>query len=277
MLLIIVPNPRQRITQTNIAAGRPSTTFGTQVTCGAQHTLSAAYADILTTTYDSYEIIIVLSNTWTSNTQTDMLVNLYKGDAGAEQPFIMGLLAGWAGDPGANGDAAKRYRFPLFIPAGTRISAKAQGFIASDTVNIAIFVRGGGAPQGWVGTGVESLGINTSTSLGTSITGGTTSEGTFVNIGTSKYRYGFVYPILQGTISDTGSNNGIISLDIGVGGAAIGGLGDGTFYIAMSNAERHHSITEGCYCDIPAGTLLQLRAQGSGNSETYDTAIYGVY
>jgi hypothetical protein len=274
---IFQPRPKRRQVTTNVT-GRPSSSaFGTVVTAGGTaHTLGSSFTDLITPAHDVYELYIFISDTFTSNTQTDALVNLYIGSAGNEVLFIEGLLAGWCANLNGGTLNSKRYRFPVFVPAGTRISAKSQSIVASKNVDVAIYAAGG-KPSGWVGTGVETLGLNTASSQGTSVTPGTTSEGSFTSIGTSGKHYGYVFPMVQGTLADTGVSNNVIALDIGSGGTVFPDLED-LFHHMTGSTESGGNLTEGAFCDIPSGTALQLRAQISGSTaEAVDCAIYGVF
>lgn len=97
------------------------------------------------------------------------------------------LLTGAASAYGTNGSPPAQFYFPLRIPAGTAILARASTNNATvGTVGVAW--QGVGRPKYPEsirrGSYVESLGVTTATSSGTAITPGTTSEGTAVSLGT---------------------------------------------------------------------------------------------
>jgi hypothetical protein len=84
--------------------------------------------------------------------------------------------------------------------------------------------------------------------------------------------------MIQGNLADTTMLNNWIAVDIGVGGAVLGDLTN--FLFACTTGEQTSTPEGGMgrFTNIPSGTALQLRAQGSGTStEPQDYCIYGVY
>ena len=276
--MLLHPFPRSYGYQSNLEqSGRPSTATrqGTTVTGGVSHTLGDFTEIIASTDFDVRRVRIIPNSTVVSNTDTAMLLNLYVGAAAAEQPWIMGMLAGWAAHwtIGQNSNR-KIYDFPLYLPAGTRISAKAQGQIASNIVTVAIELFGGGDGQ-WAGSGVESLGVLTASSTGTAVTPGTTSEGAFTDIGATTKRIKYILPQVQGN-ADTSLVAQSQLMDIGASGALIPGL-EG-FWQYNYTFEYNTIISTGRYCDIASGVTLQLRGQSSSNdAEAKQYCLYGVY
>lgn len=270
--------PQSRgVLRTYNASGRLTSTFGTNVAAGGTaHTLSASFVVLFAaTTYDTHWITIIPHNTASSATRTDSLLNLYIGSAGNEVVFIPNLLTGWCGSFGGFVEG-RAYRFPVYIPAGSRITAKSQALIVSDAVYVWVVLEccTGLLPN--CGRAVEALGINTGSSIGTSVTGGTTSEGTFVDIGTTTRDWKFVTPGVQGTLADTVMADESLHLDIGVGGSAYRGLDDFQFFKTFQ--EKSYQEFPGRYCQMPTGTALQLRSQSAGTTpEATDMALYGVY
>jgi hypothetical protein len=257
-------------------SGRLAATSGTVLTAaGSSHTLGTKVELIASTSFDTHLVRVRVHNSFISNTQTDQLVNIYVGASTAEVLLIPNLLAGWANSLGGGGTPIRIYEFPLFIPAGTRLSADNQALIASDTVAVMIECFGGGQPRGWVGRGVECIGAVTASSQGTSVTSGGASDGTFTDIGTTAKEWRFVQPMLQGNLTDTAIQNASIAADIGVGGALLHELAE--FIFTTEATENTRNADTGRYTRIPSGTALQLRAQSHTTAETHDWCIYGVY
>jgi hypothetical protein len=257
--------------------GQPTASWGTNVQAGGSaHALSASFVELFAATdFDTHWVTVFVHSTAGAATRTDTLLNIYVGANGSEVLLIDSLAVGWASTMSL-GDF-KLIGFPLFIPAGTRITAKTRSVVGSKNCQVGIIIEGcGGMPAHWVGRGVETLGENTASSTGTSVTPGTGSEGTFTSIGTSTYRYGYVVPWSHGTLADTTQANNEIMFDIGSGGTALPGLSDFSF-----NSNTNEAISawgaRGRFCNIPAGTALQLRGQASGTAEAQDCLIYGVY
>ena len=114
---------------------------------------------------------------------TNSLVNIKVGGAGSEANLIENLTAGWA--PNMDNAGVQFYMFPLFIPAGTRISATHRAMLTSANVTCRLELVGGGRSYHWTGTGVETLGADTANSRGTSVTAGGAADGAWTSIGTS--------------------------------------------------------------------------------------------
>jgi hypothetical protein len=263
--------------RTSNLSGQPTASWGTNVQAGASaHSLSASFVELFSTVdFDVHWVTIFVHSTAGANTRTDMLLNIYKGANGSEVLLIDSLAVGWASTMSL-GDF-KLVSFPLFIPQGTRITAKTRSVVGSKNCQVCVILDGcGGMPAHWVGRGVETLGANTASSTGTSVTPGTASEGTFTAIGTSTYRYGYVVPWVHGTLADTTQADNQLMCDIGVGGTALPGLSDFCF-----NTNTNEAISpwgsSGSFCDIAAGTALQARLQSSSTAEAADCLIYGVY
>lgn len=273
---LLIPSTRSQ-QQTINYSGRPSITGGTNVvSSGTAHVLSSTFTELLPAiAHDCFWLTVFIQNTRASNTRTDALLNIYLGATSAETLFIDSLLAGWS--PAITNAKGKTYNFPVYIPAGTRISAKSRSLQVSKNIYVGISVQGGGEPIGWVGRGVETLGQVTASSKGTDVTPGGASEGTFTSIGTSGFEYKYVTTMLHGNIPDTTQVAHGISVDFGTGSALLKDLQD--FRFGTNSAEHSGPwSTVGRWTTIPSATALQLRAQSEDATvEASDYCIYGVY
>jgi hypothetical protein len=269
---LLVPYPRNVKYSRCWTEGRPATTTGVTVTAHAtSHTLGNKVEVFAATAFDTTWVKICPFQTAGSATQTDMLVNIYIGAGGSEKVLIANLAAGWSAR------VSKVYEFPLFIPAGTRISADCQALISADTVEILMELQGGGE-RGWVGSGVETLGATTASSQGTTVTTGTTGEGSFVDIGTTGKEWRYILPMAHSCPSDTNVAIQNVACDIGVGGAIYKELEEFWFSIADYEGISTTLGSRGRYVVIPSGTALQMRGQTlHTSSEPIDALIYGVY
>jgi hypothetical protein len=255
--------------------GQATSTSGTSLTTGGTaHTLGASFVELFaSTTHDTHWVTLGALATAANNTRTDALLNIYKGANGSEVLLIENFPAGWSGTFDTND--WRFLRIPLFIPAGTRITAKAQALQTSKTVRVHMELEGWGRAPSWTGRGVEILGAAPSSSIGTSVTPGTASEGSFTAIGTTTYEWGFIAPLIQGTLSDTTSSNNNMAVDVGVGGSLYRGLEN--FMLGNVSNETGIMYSPGAFCRIPAGTALQLRAQAGTDATPADMMILGVY
>jgi hypothetical protein len=249
-------------------------TSTTGVTCTASatpHALPASPTEIISAANNTVEaewIKVIVHGMNTSATNTDALLNIYIGGAGAETLFIDSLSVGWSPTGYAVG-LPQSYWFPVRIPRGTRISASLRALIASDTCEVTIEL---GVSNGahWVGSGVETLGETTASSRGTSVT-----EVTWTTIGTSGRRYRYIVVGVQGN-NDTSLVDGWWAWHVGTGSAI---LQHASMMRTRSDAaEAHSNMTEGRWCDIASGTSLQVYADSSSapSGVVYAT-LHGVY
>lgn len=265
-------------------SGRPSATWGDLVTAsGTPHSLSGTEVELASAAevaFDVYRMTIIVHSSSTTATSTDQLLNIYTGGSGSEVVLIDSLLAGWSAAP-LTAFPMRVYDFPIYIQAGTRISADLRSQIASDDVRVMIELHGGGFLQGgWVGQGVETKGHVIASSRGTLITPGGASEGTFTDIASSSttaFEWRYIVPMTARN-TDTTMLARYFALDVGVGGSALTGLSNFLFQQNTNeNSGQIHS-TMGRYCRIAAGTQLQARMQDIGtNVEATDCCLYGVY
>ena len=197
--------------------------------------------------------------------------------------LIDDLLVGSAGNLNSSGGTGANlyFHFPLWIPAGASIGVQARrAHTTALTGQIQAWVYGEPKrpDQWWCGQKVESLGINAASSSGTGhVPAAVGAFSTWATIGTSTKRYGALQFSVGGT--DSNSLNGVTYWQMGVGGEQIPGtptvLTATTTAETMSRSGCHQPI----WCDLPSGTAIQTRAQGSSASpgESHDVAFYGVY
>jgi hypothetical protein len=164
--------------------GRPAVTWGTQLT-PAQNSYPA-YVEILAdTAYDCYGIeIFIHSGAYTAEAR-DILITIGIDHAGGTTYTdceINHLIATNCGTPLFGG---VRYYFPLFIPAGSAIAAKASVNNATvRTVYVAVKLYGRPTHPELVRAGsyVDTFGAVTAASDGTTITAGGVSEGNWTEV-----------------------------------------------------------------------------------------------
>jgi len=258
--------------------GQPLTTWGTSLLSdGTAHVEPATEtALIASTAFDTDWVNIWFHSNSASATDSDSLVNIKVGGAGNEVTLIPNLLAGWVSIPTTAGPGTRGYGFPLFIPAGTRLSATHRSVRVTTAVRCMIELLGGGRSQHWTGTGVEAIGADTATSSGTYVTPGGASEGTLTSLGTTAREWGYALPMLGGN-TDTTMNAGLLAVDLG-SSSSVAILGLDEFLMRSDSAEASANIPQGGrYCYVPTGTTLHLRAQTSATAEAMAFVCYGVY
>lgn len=227
------------------------------------------------TTYDSYGFWLGILNSFGSAAQTDMLLDVAIGP-NQEHIIIPNLLCGWRG-AGNNQGGPQVLFFPIYVPAGSLISARAQGLISSDTVSIMIMLQGGtSALPGPLYSGCDAYGVETASSQGTSHTPGNSgAESTAANVGSTLAKsYRAVLLQVQGTLTNTAANNIAYHWELVIGGGVVC-----EWYALTTNTESHTGPMPSVpfHTSLPAGTQLQIQAEASGTAQAQDVAFYCFY
>lgn len=236
-----------------------SATWGASVTPGtaAEGTPVQIFAS---TNFDTYWISIhvhsVAASAATRKGTMDVLIG-----AATEEVLINDLLVGQAGSTFMYG---KRWDFPLYIPAGSRLAVQARNDAAT-AFRAAVYLYGGyGHPNFRVAGNVETYGVTSPS--GTAITPGASgAEGAWaaVTSSSSRVHWGFV-PSFQ--CNDTTMNNRMLAVDIGFGAAASETMiGEG--YVFMTNSGEEMSgptPSMPSFATVAASIRLAMRASCDG-------------
>jgi hypothetical protein len=264
--------------------GRPAAAFGTTVTASATAHTMGSWAQLIvgsSVTEDVYGIAININSSFTSATRADSLLDIGIDEAGGSTYTVKipYLLAGQANTYILGG---LYYYFPLFIKSGSSIGARIQSITGSRTARVWATLYGGPAHPAAtrVGTFVQAFGITTAASNGTAITAGTTSEGSWTQIGSATtedlwwWQFGHGYDAATMAAVAAGW-----SWDVGVGDAT-------TRRLVMDNVLTITGTTEfiqsygrayGCRGHVKAGDIIYARGQCSGTPPTgTNCAVYGL-
>lgn len=257
-------------------ATRPANNFGTTVTPGAINTKGSWTSLMASAARDVFGILINVNTNGASTQARDSLMDIGVDPSGGTSYSVLipNLLISCA-TPRNVGNGGIWYWFPIWIKAGSRIGARTQVNNAtpgSPRVNILVF----GSPHDrrsiWCGTRVEAVGITEASSAGTAVTSGTTSEGSWTELGTlardARYwQMGF------------GVNNGVMTgvsyhADLGIGDASNKAVVIENQLVTTTTAETmtNNAAAAASYAGkyAPAGTNVYGRIQCSG------TAIAGL-
>lgn len=167
---------------------RPATNYGTSITPG--NNAYGSYTQVLSATSDdAYGILINFNSIGVNTTATDCIATVGIDTSGGTSylDWIVDLLCScaMAYTAGPNG---VEYYFPLFIPAGSSLAVKMSMNNATPPGSNRCFMRLYCQPSRpellRVGSQVRTYGSVPASSCGTAVTSGTTSEGTYVSLGT---------------------------------------------------------------------------------------------
>lgn len=187
---LYAPSPEFAWSNSNTYALRPAAAFGTSFVPGASN-VKGSWTSILTGTdvaRDVFGLLINFNSVAVSAQRKSCLVDIGVDPSGGTSYTILiaDLEAGSAG-PYNIGNGGKWYYFPIWIKAGSRVGCRGQvNNATAGTVRVGMTIYGSPRDKSTVrvGTRVETLGVDYAISGGVNIGYGTTSEGTFVSLGT---------------------------------------------------------------------------------------------
>lgn len=268
----------------NVLTTRPAAAFGTSITPG--NNSYGSYTEILSdasVTKDCYGILININSIGAATTAKDSLTTIGIDPTGGTSytDFIPHLLSSCA-STFAQGAGGHWYYFPLYIPAGTAIAAK--GSVNNATVGtqrVAVWLYGAPLDPSSIiaGQGVEAIGAVTASSRGTTVTSGTTSEGSWTSLGATTKQC-FAWQHGMGVNDSSMTSGGIYTTDIGVGdGTNINIIEqDKRYFISSASEDLSGVLTPEAYFPVASGQTIYGRMQCSGTADSaLSMAAYGVY
>lgn len=269
-----VPSSNDFRWQVSSTVQRPGTNYGATVNPSGTANTYGSYQQLISgasVTEDVYFILINF-NSWAVSAQArDMIATIGLDPAGGTSytDTIQHLLITGA-TPYNVGSGGVWYAFPLFIPAGTSIAVKvSQNNTALNAGRcwVQLFGRPARPETVRVGRFVETIGAVTASSRGTSVTSGTTSDGSLVSLGTTTndtwwHQLGF-------GVNDNSMVTVAYHMDLAADSAGSKLLIQ-DLPITTTTAEQVNNspLTAGCTANVPGGTTLYGRMQCSGTPDT---------
>jgi len=262
---------------------RPAGAWGTAVTPG--NNTYGTYAQLLAgaaVTDECQEIEIEVNTVGSSGVARDCIVTIGFDRAGGTSytDTIVDLVCGPAAAHNTNGQGPVGFRFPLRVPAGCSIAAKASVNSATVTaIRVACVLRGRPTRPEliWVGQKVTTFGSTPASSNGTTVTPGTASEGAWTQLGVALtepiYYWEFGYGISSG-----GMTANVMHVDIGIGDASNKRVAIRDGYVTSNNGESISKPPSGRHAVGAIGDLVYGRSQvGPSAADTNNSiAAYGV-
>ena len=226
-----------------------------------------------------------------SSFQGSALLDLLIDPAGGTSwtTLISSLICGWARNHDITATtsictAPVMYAFPIWLPAGTAIGARIQGAWTQSgdtsytppTPKIALWAAGGNKNPAswWCGQKVQTIGtLDAGNSMVQAHTAGASGAfSSWASLGsTTGARSGALQYAVGGPDTATVTSR-VYRYEFGAGSTQIGPC----VYKGLSSAEFSVSIYPGAvFCDIPAGTQMQVRGScGSTSPQALDCAAY---
>ena len=289
MALILPSGPSWAYFSDNLTIGDNHVDSGVSVTAGANNTKGNVVTAMSALSHDVEYLRIGVhgysGSAVNSSTLIDIMIDYAGGTSWETDPLIPNLAAGftsWAAVDynTATGGVTHWYDFPLWIPAGASLGARAQTAHTSDitTGGVVIQARGGNKNPAswWCGQRVTAIGIDTANSIGELVpTASAPSFGAWTNVGSALAADARAVQAMMQSDSDFSAQNAAVYGQIGISSTQIGP----NFVKATSSYEAGTWLPTGpIFIDIPAGTQLQARAtREAGATADVDIAIYAVH
>lgn len=277
--MLHIPQKGRWLTQHNLGTVGASS-VGTSATTGAAAaTKGTAVELIASTNFDACWVEIAFEgyggNTQASRGMADILIG-----AATESVLIANLMFSHAGVfHNTDGIGPRKYSFPLFVPAGSRIAVQGAGERTATAFRTMIKLHGGLiSPPFRVGGKVTTYGVGT-VPAGTALTPGASgAEGAWAEmVASSSYDHFYLQPGFQ-IATDTGWAERDYFVDMGIGAATEEELVQSCIYwVNASEKMTGPWFNDMAFVDAPAASRLTMRASCSGTLESnYQGTIYGV-
>lgn len=206
-----------------------------------------------------------------SNTDTSTLLDIGIGGAGAEVALVANLGVGFS-------LPAARFRIPVLVPVGSRLSIRAQSVVVSQQVTVGIELGvlpfGKGAPNHLVTMGADTA---ASKGVGLAVPGAANTKGAWTEIVAASSEPFDALVIGQQCNADAAAVAGGVLFDIGIGSAGNEVVRLGDLAYQMSGTEICHRYFDPLQpLDIPAGTRIAARYQAGNTGNSVDLVLIGV-
>lgn len=252
---------------------------GTTITGSSTANVKGAWTELIASTgADAEGIWVAISGVVVSATDTRLLLDIGTGAVAAEVVVVPNIVGGNAAQNVGRGQS---YFFVVAIPSGSRVSARLQGAITSETAEVVVWLEE--SIQHLDGaSAVEAVGASTADSGGVSVTAGANAFGPWTNMGTIGADRNLFMPALDG---DGSTNMPFLSGDMLVemghgtnapdaGGTAI----DATYSVSAAGAEDIFGITppHPVFADLASGETLWARLATDSAAQVRGIVIHAM-
>lgn len=286
----MLPNSFLEVIESPVDGTAKNNVFGTAFSLGASNSMGS-YVQVIdgSTAWpsgigDGYWIRILIHTVGSASALSNSLVTIGIDLAGGASytDWIQNLLVSGALQSAPNGGDGVYYDFPIRVPNGASLAVKGQSANAAPTTPsycaIKIFCKPTRPELMRVGTFVQSFGVDTANSAGTSITPGGASEGAYVQLGSALDKEIFYWEFGWGS-SSTSFAATVGEFDVAVGDASNKRrvIRNGRLYTYTSE-QCYKPYRQGEYGPGAISDLVYGRCQGGDNAMPANNsmAAYGV-
>lgn len=271
--------------QLSVTGTRPGTAKGATVTPNAVINTKGNWAEVLTAAQmanDAWMVLININSNFVAAAARDTLVDIGIDPAGGTSYTVLipDLLGSCAGP--LNIGSGLWYCFPLHIPAGASVAARASINQAVGGT-LRVFAQVFGLPRRpelcAKGTFCRAIGVVSGSSRGTTITSGTTSEGAWTSLGTTADDLWW-WQLGMGVNDSTMTAQNIYACDLSFGDASNKDIiieEQEFVVVSASEALATPGCIAGCNRHVKSGMTIYGRMQCSGTADSaLSMAAYGV-
>jgi hypothetical protein len=275
MPLMTPTRPGALLTESQPTAAAAGTTITANATINTKGTTPTQL--IASTAADSFGIFVHIENNATSNTATNTLLDIMRGAGGSETVLIPDLMAGWVLSTLAS-NSRRTYFFPLFIPSGTRLSARSASVVTAKTCVVSLTLLQRPTQLGYVGTRVTAYGVTSAGSRGTDSTSGNSAYGTSVSLSAStanpiRFMQMGLDPATRATLTDQWTKCAIYAGTGVLVDDLPGSTDTGTESIGFNETNE---ILAQMQWNLPAGIDLKYASQHNTTAAAFSAIVYAV-
>ena len=266
---------------TNIS-GTPPANPGTGFTAVSVAAPDAAGVTCITLTADIYRLAVDIGGIAATGVDANAVLDvLYDPGGGTPATVaIPSLIAGFTNVQATTGALfSQSYLFPLRLPSGSTVGVRARGASGTPITTGFVAMTALGKPSYpvWAGQKVVAIGMNAATAMGTIITpDATAAPTTWANLGTLAGNAGGAIQIsING--SDSAASARAYYAQVGISSNVIPGTETIAKFISSTEGGVAYGPRTEMFCNIPDGSLLQVRAGCSGTVENINMGAWVTY
>jgi hypothetical protein len=275
---LLVPSMLSQAWQTNVtAADRDGTTITASATANTKGAYSAGQL-IAALDEPSYGLWVMVSNPGqAAAVALGYLLDIGIGPSGSEVDLIPNLNCGNASATDSSSqNGGKSWYFPIYIPDGERIAARAQSTTVSEAFEVAIWCEQDFVRPPYYVSAVTTYGAVTSgDSEGTTVAGGNGAFGSWVSIGTSAADHE-LWQLGVDFADNIALANADILIDVGIGpdSANITAIETNISFTTTAN-EAMNCVFQPFFAPVPSSTGLWARIAASAVDD-FGVVLHGM-
>lgn len=280
-MLFVPTGPDFQWYYSNTLTTQPAAAYGTTITPN-NGTSYGSWAQVATAgdmAQDTYGVYINFNSGSTSSATRNILCEMGVDNAGGTsyQSVIPYLIAGNS-YPYTTPPGGIFYYFPLYIKSGSTVAFRAMSN-SSTTFRVSVYFYGQPRrPDAQrVGSYVDAFGFDTTNRAGTAITAGTTSEGSWTQLGSTTTR-SYWWWQAGFNINNASMSTGTFHVDLSAGNSTSKKLINENQQWSASSSEQIGCIPafQNAYNNVATGSIIYGRAQASATTSGTTMIAYGL-